>query len=378
MALFEMTKSEFRPIEKASFSEAKIMERGDLQRILRGQISVLGQELFVLAEEFGDWEDSKRRIDLLAIDSEANLVVIELKRTSDGGHMELQAVRYASMISTMTFERAEAAHAQYLSRLGKAPEQARQNILDFLGWTDPDQEEFGEEVKILLVSEDFGKELTTAVLWLRDHDIDIQCVRFKPYLDSNRLYVDIETIIPLPEALDYQVKLREKTNQVKKHRADGKDDRYQFWTSLIELCKSKSTRHANALPTTNHWLTGKTDFAGICFNYTVTQEKCVAELYIDRRDASANKCIFDQLLLEREAIEQAFGKQLVWERLDQKRCCRIKVDIESGGYKTDLPNLNKVQSELVEAMTRLEAALSDRLSAVVCYYEKLLTILEDK
>lgn len=35
----------------------------------------------VIAEEFGEWEDSKRRIDLLGLDREANLVVIELKRT---------------------------------------------------------------------------------------------------------------------------------------------------------------------------------------------------------------------------------------------------------------------------------------------------------
>lgn len=58
MALFGMTRCEFKPIEKASFSEAKIMERGDLQRISRRQISVLGQPHFVLAEEFGDWVNS--------------------------------------------------------------------------------------------------------------------------------------------------------------------------------------------------------------------------------------------------------------------------------------------------------------------------------
>ena len=54
---------------------------------------MLGDDLYVLTEEFGEWEESRRRIDLLAIDKQANLVVIELKRTDDGGHMELQAIR---------------------------------------------------------------------------------------------------------------------------------------------------------------------------------------------------------------------------------------------------------------------------------------------
>lgn len=48
-------------------------------------------------------EDSNRRIDLLCLDKQASLVVVELKRTDDGGHMELQAIRYAAMISPMTF-----------------------------------------------------------------------------------------------------------------------------------------------------------------------------------------------------------------------------------------------------------------------------------
>jgi hypothetical protein len=45
------------------------------------------------AEEYGLFEDSRRRMDLLALDHTGTLVVIELKRTDDGGHMELQALR---------------------------------------------------------------------------------------------------------------------------------------------------------------------------------------------------------------------------------------------------------------------------------------------
>ena len=38
----------------------------------------------------------RRRIDLLGNDRDTNLVIIELKRNDDSGHMELQAIRYAA------------------------------------------------------------------------------------------------------------------------------------------------------------------------------------------------------------------------------------------------------------------------------------------
>jgi len=51
------------------------------------RIDALEGGLLVLAEEFADWADSVRRIDLLCLDSEAQLVVVELKGDEDGGHM---------------------------------------------------------------------------------------------------------------------------------------------------------------------------------------------------------------------------------------------------------------------------------------------------
>ena len=86
-------------------------ERQDLQRLLRSQIEIVSPDTLIISEEFSQWEDSNRRIDLLGIDKNANLVVIELKRTEDGGHMELQSIRYAAMISAMTFERAVEVYA---------------------------------------------------------------------------------------------------------------------------------------------------------------------------------------------------------------------------------------------------------------------------
>ncbi|MGL4422428.1 MAG: hypothetical protein ACRCZF_17300 [Gemmataceae bacterium] len=177
----------------------------------------------MIAEEYGEWDDSRRRIDLLGIDRDANLVVIELKRTEDGGHMELQAIRYAAMASTMTFDQAVEGFADYLRRIGRVDADARSELLAFLDWHEPDHDRFAQDVKIVLASAEFSLELTTAVLWLNQRDLDIRCVRLQPYNLSGRVLVDVTQIIPPPEAAEYQVRVREKVRKERAERTSGAD-----------------------------------------------------------------------------------------------------------------------------------------------------------
>ena len=209
MAIYEITKQSIRLVAETRFCESGISERGDLQRLLRGNIEIISPDTLVIAEEFGEWEDSRRRIDLLGIDKEANLVVIELKRTEDGGHMELQAIRYAAMVSTMTFERAVEVYAQYLARTGSDSD-ARASLLEFLEWDEPDEDSFAQNARLVLAAADFSKELTTTVMWLNEQGLDIRCVRIKPYCYEEKVLADVQQVIPLPEAEEYRVRIREK------------------------------------------------------------------------------------------------------------------------------------------------------------------------
>jgi hypothetical protein len=222
MTLYRITDTGLAPIEKTSFQAEGIQERRDLQRLIRGSIKEIVPDTMALAEEFGDWEESCRRIDLLGLDSSARLVVVELKRTEDGGHMELQALRYAAMVSKMTFENAVQAHKAYLENLGRK-ENAEETILKFLGWDEPQEEEFTNDVCIILASAEFSKELTTSVIWLNERDIDIRCVRLKPYRNGDEVLIDVQQNYPLPEAADYQVKLREKERQERRSRTQNRD-----------------------------------------------------------------------------------------------------------------------------------------------------------
>jgi hypothetical protein len=222
MALYEIGKDAITPVTGTSFGVEHVRERGDLQRLLRTNIDVICPDAMVLAEEFCDWDDSRRRIDLLALDKNANLVVVELKRSEDGGHMDLQAIRYAAMVSTITFDQAVAAHAGYLAALGRQDD-ARASILDFLAWDEADDQVFGQEVRIVLVSAEFSKEITTAVLWLNEHALEIRCVRLKPYNLDGRVLVDVQQIIPLPEATEYTVRVAKKEQQEKAAREAQRD-----------------------------------------------------------------------------------------------------------------------------------------------------------
>ena len=209
MPLYRVTSEGLAQIERTDFASAKVKERQDLQRMLRDQIQILDRDLYVISEEFGQWDAGNRRIDLLAVDRNANLVVIELKRTEHGGHMELQAIRYAAMVANMTFEQAVATCKEYFAARG-IQEDAEQRLLEFLGWDEANEEDFGTDTRILLVSADFSKELTTAVLWLNEKGLDIRCIRLRPHKLDEQLVLQVEQVLPLPEAQDYVVGVREK------------------------------------------------------------------------------------------------------------------------------------------------------------------------
>lgn len=229
MSLYNISNKNLTALTRTTFVTEGLQERQDLQEALKSCIGAIAPDCLVISEEFSDWEDSRRRIDLLAIDRNANLVVIELKRDEVGAHMELQALRYAAMISTMTFDKACEYFQQYLIKENaETDKSAKQIILDFIDFDESNLDDFGNDVRIVLASAGFGKELTTSVLWLRDKGIDINCVRLTPYKYKEDVLINAEQIIPVPEVEEYQVKFREKRAEQRTITKQGTKDYSQF------------------------------------------------------------------------------------------------------------------------------------------------------
>jgi hypothetical protein len=230
MPIYEFGTIGIAPLKETTFGSAGMKERGDLQRLLRENIEVIAPNTLVISEEFGGWEDSRRRIDLLAIDRDANLVVIELKRTEDAGHMELQAIRYAAMVARMRFDQAVQIYRQYLQRQGQESDNAIDHILKFLDWEQADEPQFARKVRIILVSANFSREVTSSVLWLNEGGLDIQCIRLIPYQFNGRVLVEVQPLIPLPEMGDYLVRIREKSQEEREVQSTVMDlTRFDVW-----------------------------------------------------------------------------------------------------------------------------------------------------
>jgi len=359
LAIYKFTKEALVPLTATQLAAENILERQDLQRLLRDQIQILDPDLMVISEEFNQWADSSRRIDLLCIDKEANLVVIELKRSDGGGHMELQAIRYAAMISGLTFGQLVETHRTYLQNNFQAPQDAEQNILSFLEWEHADDEVFASEVRIVLASADFSKELTTSILWLNDQGLDIRCVRMKPYRDGEgSLFIDVQQLIPLPEAADYRTQIKAKEQAGRAERAERYDLRLRFWTELLNYARARTELHAGRNPGINNWIGGSIDRFGFSLNYKVREQESQVELGIDQGAGSEaiNLRHFNQLIEHRDTIEEKFGGPLDWQELPGKRTCRIR-KIVPGGYRSPDDDWPKIHEELVTAMIRLDAVM---------------------
>ena len=201
-------------VSPGTFLDLKIWERQHIEQWVINNPEILGEELLILTAEFSGFEQSKDRLDVLALDRQGNLVVIELKRDGLAAYADLQALRYAAMVASLTIEMALPYYLKFRKRVAGedlTEEQAKAEILDFV--EGDSFEEFPNKARVILCSEDFSKEITSTVIWLRDFGLDLSCVKITPYAMGENIVIVPRVIIPLEEAKQYLVGIQAKEKQ---------------------------------------------------------------------------------------------------------------------------------------------------------------------
>jgi hypothetical protein len=200
-------------------------------------------------------------------------------------------------------------------------------------------------------------EHETAVHWLNEtlpSDTAFYLVKIEAFQIGDSDPAPLMTIIAGPSPESKQV------GQQKKELANRHVQRLKFWEQLLEKSKAELPVYNSLAPTKNSWFGSKSGTSGFGFYFVVLMKKARVELYIDVKDAERNKQIFDDLFRKKEQLEEKFGEKLEWQRLDDRRACRISYPLP----KTGLKNVEKwadLQDQMIEKMSRLHQTFQSEI-----------------
>ena len=151
----------------------------------------------------------------------------------------------------------------------------------------------------------------------------------------------------------------------KKELAERYEIRHRFWSVLLEKAKERTKLHANISPGQHSYISTGAGRAGLYFNYSIRRHDSQVELYIDRGKDSEewNKGVFDTFFASKDTIEVEFGGAIEWQRLDNRRACRIMKTLDLGGYR-DEDKWPEIHDAMIDAMMRLERALRPHIASL--------------
>jgi hypothetical protein len=354
------------PLKIRTFGELGFRERSNLQEWIAKEPSCLGEELLIIQKEFSGFSDTHERLDLLAIDKQGSLVLIENKLDDTGRDVTWQALKYASYCSSLSKETLRRIYQEFLDKANPGAD-ARGLLTEFL--EADDYEEIvvnkGFTQRIMLIAANFRKEVTSTVLWLLNFKLRVQCFRVTPYSMGEQNFLNVEQIIPTKDVEDFMIGIADKaldeiegaTEEKNRHKI-----RREFWTEIIRAMANKTSLYQNISPGPQGWIGAGSGVRGVGFNFAAGKSYGRAELYIDRGDKEENEFIFDLLYAKKDAIEAAFGGDLTWERLDDKRACRIKS--EMAGNIFDPEQWPTLIEFMTDAMVRMENTFREPLADI--------------
>jgi len=147
---------------------------------------------------------------------------------------------------------------------------------------------------------------------------------------------------------------------VERQSPRGEAYRRYFQTLIDELRDQHRFTGARAGQPQN-WYSFRSGVQGVSYGTSFAQgERVRAEMYIDHGDADTNKALFDRLLTQKAAVEREFGEPLEWERLDDRRACRVAV-YRQGSIELPEQALAEIRTWAIDRLLRFRKVFGPRL-----------------
>jgi len=358
-------------IPKIKFSELGVSERNHLQEWLANQPDALGEELLIIQKEFDGFDDTRERLDLLAVDKTGALAIIENKLDDSGRDVVWQALKYASYCSTLSKAKIAEIYQKYLDKTIPGRD-AQKLICEFLEKEDFAEVELNTGIgqRVVMVAAEFRKEVTSTALWLLKHKIKVKCFKATPYKDGKDLFLSIDQLIPLAEAEDLMIGISEKEQEeqsVEKDQATRYQLRTAFWHQMLEaLDEAGVTVYGNVAPSKDHWLYAGSGLSGVQYTMILNRDEARVEFALSKGSREANKYLFDLMHAKAAEIEARFGEKLIWDRLNDKKSSIIRSTKAFEGHNRSawpeliawmVDHVSRMEKSFAPEVPRLRAAL---------------------
>ncbi len=146
----------------------------------------------------------------------------------------------------------------------------------------------------------------------------------------------------------------------KKDLAERHVFRLEFWEQLLDKARERTPQFSNISPSKENYINTSAGTSGFAYAFVVRLNDAQVELYIDRGDREKNKRLYDALLSRKDDIEQAFGESLDWQRLDDRRACRIRSVISDHGL-VDRNEWSLLQDKMISRMDRFSQVMQPEI-----------------
>ena len=361
------TTNSISPLQAKRFSDLGYREREHLQEWLVSYPEALGEELLIIQKEFDGFDETRERLDLLAIDKQGGLVIIENKLDDSGKDVVWQSLKYASYCSSLSKSNISDIFQEYLNRYSNGGD-ARQEICDFLEIEDFSDVvlNVGNDQRVILVAANFRREVTSTVLWLLQNGLQIQCFKATPYQLKEEVYLTLGQIIPTPEAAEFMVGISDKEKEQKttvRAKAQRHTLRKDFWTQCLSALKDAGiTRYQNISPSDDHWLSAGSGMSGVWYSMIFSRKEARMEVCVRKGTKEETKVLYDLIAAKKEELESSLGFALTWQRLDDKKMSRVHAHHDFDGFNRE--SWEAMTEWLVEHVRQFDKAFSKVLPEI--------------
>ena len=134
-----------------------------------------------------------------------------------------------------------------------------------------------------------------------------------------------------------------------------------YFQGLIDELRERHRFTGARVGQPQNWYNFSSGYPSIAYGHSFAQGgRTRVELYLDRPEANANKSLFDALLESKDSIEGELQETLEWERLDERKTCRISA-VRPGTIDLDSSTLEEIKNWAVDGLLKFKRVFGPHL-----------------